>query len=175
MIIIVMGVSGAGKTVVGSNLAKTLGYRFAEGDSFHSAANVEKMRSGTPLTDEDRWPWLHAMAESIDRWRADGENAVLACSALKKVYREILMAGREDVVAVHLEGSHDLIAGRLSDREHEYMPPTLLQSQFDTLEEPDAEENVVDMDIAPEPEKIVANVVSELTARGFLKPSDSPR
>lgn len=175
MVIIVMGVSGAGKTIIGEKLAETLGYRFAEGDSFHSEENVEKMRNGTPLTDEDRWPWLHTMAESIDRWRAAGENAVLACSALRKVYREILMDGREDVVAVHLQGSHDLIAGRLSERQHEYMPPTLLQSQFDTLEEPKADENVIGVDIAPAPDVIVANILKDLTARGFLKSSDSPR
>ena len=175
MVIIVMGVSGAGKTVIGSKLAETLGYQFAEGDSFHSAKNVKKMRSGMPLTDEDRWPWLQAMAESIDRWRATGENAVLACSALKKVYREILMGGRDDVVAVHLRGSHGLIAGRLSDRQHEYMPTTLLQSQFDALEEPGADENVLGVDIALEPEVIVSDIVTALTARGFLRPSDSPR
>jgi len=168
MIVIVMGVSGCGKTVVGRRLAEALGAHYAEGDEFHSPANIEKMRSGTPLTDEDRWPWLDAIAAAIDGWIAEGRDAVIACSALRRVYREILMGGRPAVVAVHLSGSRELIAGRLAERRHEYMPATLLQSQFDTLEPPDeATENVITVDIAPPPETIVETVLARLKERGL--------
>ena len=169
MIIIVMGVSGCGKTVVGSRLAERLGAHYAEGDQFHSPANVEKMRGGIPLTDEDRWPWLNAIAEAIDGWRGDGRDAVVACSALKKVYRDVLKGGRGDVLVVHLKGSKELIAGRLARRRHEYMPAALLQSQFDTLEPPDPRtENVIAVDIAPEPEAIVEAVLAGLRERKLI-------
>jgi gluconokinase len=169
MIVIVMGVSGCGKTVVGSRLAEALGAQYAEGDEFHSRANIEKMRGGIPLTDEDRWPWLNAIADAIDDWRTHGRDAVIACSALKKVYRQILMGGRDDVVAVHLKGSKELIAARLAKRKHEYMPATLLQSQFDTLEAPDDKsENVITVDIDAAPEEIVATVLDRLRERGMI-------
>ncbi|MBL6945113.1 MAG: gluconokinase [Rhodospirillales bacterium] len=163
-----MGVSGSGKSVVGNILAKAISSGYAEGDEFHSEANVEKMRGGTPLNDEDRWPWLEAMAKAIDGWRAEDKIMILACSALKKVYREILMGGRDDVVAVHLKGTKELIASRLSVRSHEYMPQTLLQSQFDTLEEPDDTENVITVSIDATPEAIVKNIVDRLRARGLI-------
>jgi len=169
MIIIVMGVSGCGKSVVGSRLAERLGAHYAEGDEFHSKANIEKMRSGIPLDDGDRWPWLNAIAEAIGDWRTHGRDAVVACSALKKAYRDILGGGRDDVVFVHLEGSMDLIASRMAKRQHEYMPATLLQSQFDTLEPPDEKaENVITVDITPEPETIVEIVLDRLRKRGMI-------
>ncbi len=167
MVIVLMGVSGSGKSVVGNLLSKAIGSGYAEGDEFHSEANIEKMRGGTPLTDEDRWPWLDSMAEAIDGWRAEGKTMILACSALRKVYREILMSGRDDVLAVHLKGSQELIASRLSVRKHEYMPSTLLQSQFKTLEEPDDSENVITVSIDATPEAIVKTIVDRLKARGL--------
>lgn len=169
MIIIVMGVSGCGKSVVGGRLAEILGAPFAEGDQFHSKANVEKMRNGIPLTDEDRWPWLNAIAEAIDDWRTEGRNAVVACSALKKVYRDILRNGHDDVFIVHLKGTQELIAGRMAKRQHEYMPASLLQSQFDTLEPPDeATEKVVTVDITPPPDAIVEAALGGLRAKGWI-------
>ncbi|MCG8511016.1 MAG: gluconokinase [Rhodospirillales bacterium] len=168
MIVIVMGVSGCGKTYVGSKLAKHLGGPFAEGDEFHSPENVAKMRGGTPLTDEDRWPWLHAIAARIDAWREEGQTAVVACSALRKVYRDILMGDREDVVAVHLKGSYKLISDRLAERQHEYMPTSLLKSQFDTLEEPDKTENVITVSIDQTPDEVVAEAIAGLKAKGLM-------
>ena len=169
MIVIVMGVSGCGKSAVGSRLAEKLDAHYAEGDEFHSKANIEKMRNGIPLNDDDRWPWLNAIAEAIDDWRTHGRDAVVACSALKKVYREILRDGHDDVVFVHLKGSMDLIAGRMAKRQHEYMPSSLLQSQFDTLEPPDDRtENSVTVDIAPPPEAIVETVLDRLREKGTI-------
>lgn len=169
MIIIVMGVSGCGKSAVGSRLAERLGAHYAEGDEFHSEANIEKMRNGIPLNDDDRWPWLNAIAEVIDDWRTHGRDAVVACSALKKVYRDILGGGHDDVVFVHLEGSMDLIAARMAKRRHEYMPATLLQSQFDTLEPPDEKtENAIAVDITPPPEAIVETVLDRLREKGMI-------
>ena len=138
-----MGVSGSGKTTVASRLAQRLGWEFAEADTFHSAANVEKMRSGTPLTDADRWPWLDAIAARIDQARKDTKPLVVTCSALRRAYRDRLKRGRDDVRFVFLRGDFDTIAGRMAGRTGHYMPPTLLQSQFDTLEEPHAEENAI--------------------------------
>lgn len=168
MIIIVMGVSGCGKSAVGSRLAELLGAHYAEGDEFHSKANIEKMRNGIPLNDDDRWPWLNAIAEAIDGWRTQGRDAVVACSALKKIYRNILRDGHDDVIFVHLKGSMELIAGRMAKRRHEYMPSSLLQSQFDTLEAPDDRtENSITVDITPPPETIVATVLDRLRERGM--------
>ena len=165
MIIVLMGVCGCGKTVVGEKLAEALGGSFSEGDEFHSDANREKMRGGTPLTDEDRWPWLASIAEAIDGWRADGKSAVVACSALRRVYRDILIGDRDDVHLVHLKGDYDLIHGRLMSRSHEYMPVTLLDSQFATLEEPTAEENPINADIIDSPDVLVEKVAKEVYKR----------
>ena len=168
MFVIVMGVSGCGKSVAGSRLAKVLDAHYAEGDEFHSEANIEKMRGGTPLTDEDRWPWLRSIASAIAGWRADGKNAVIACSALRKVYRDILADGKDDVVFAYLKGSMELISSRLAVRKHEYMPASLLKSQFDTLEEPGETENVIVIDIDKEPEAIVDEIVDRLRAKGMM-------
>jgi gluconokinase len=158
--IVVMGVSGVGKTTVAEVLAKRLDWTFCDGDLFHPLANVEKMRSGTALTDEDRWPWLRAVAAEIDRHRTAHNGFVVACSALKRAYRKILMEGRPDVRLVYLEGDHDLIMGRLAHRQGHYFPATLLDSQFATLEKPDASERaitiVVDKDIGTVVDEIVA-------------------
>lgn len=135
MIILLMGVTGAGKTTVGRALAAQLGWRFADADNYHSAANVAKMHAGIPLTDQDRAPWLQALREAILGWIRARENAVLACSALKASYRDILMAGPE-VKLVYLRADKALIAARVAARRGSYMNPDLVPSQFATLEEP---------------------------------------
>lgn len=156
-----MGVSGSGKTTVARALADRLGWRFAEGDEFHSAANVAKMRAGVALTDEDRWPWLDAIAAWIGHTRAKGEKCVVACSALKRAYRERIAAGRDDVRFVHLAGDYDTIAARLQHRSGHYMPLSLLKSQFDTLEPPLGADTVTVPVDAP-PERIVDHIVDAL-------------
>ncbi|SRR5258708_2457573 len=161
-VIIVMGVSGSGKTTVASQLAHRLHWRFAEADSFHASANVAKMRDGIPLTDEDRRPWLDAIAAWIDAMRAAGEHCVVACSALKRSYRAKLAAGPRDVRFVYLKGDYGLVASRLNGRTGHYMPASLLQSQFDTLEEPDATENAIIVSIERPAEEIVAAIVGRL-------------
>ena len=135
MVILVMGVTGSGKTTVGKALAESLHWQFADADDFHSPANISKMRAGIPLDDADRVPWLAALRMQIDNWLRAGTNAVLACSALKHAYREQLVASSE-VRVVYLRGSRELIAKRLKERHGHYMDPNLLPSQFATLEEP---------------------------------------
>jgi len=130
-----MGVCGCGKTTVGEALAQAIGCRFLDADDFHPPANVEKMASGVPLTDDDRWPWLDRIAEELGQILAEGEHAVLACSALKEAYRQRLKRAG-DVRIVYLEGDEATIAARLAARQHKYMPPMLLPSQFATLEVP---------------------------------------
>ncbi len=138
---VVMGVSGCGKSTVGKLIAEGLNARYAEGDSFHPPQNVEKMRGGQPLDDNDRAPWLAAMAAAIRDWNAKGETVVLACSALKRRYRDMLRSGG-DVRFIHLAGDKALIAARLAARTDHYMPPTLLDSQFATLEPPGDDEAI---------------------------------
>lgn len=159
MILIVMGVSGSGKSTIGALLAEALGATFAEGDRYHPPANVRKMASGTPLADADRWPWLAAIAAAIVGWRADGRDAVVTCSALKEAYRARLADGARDVRFVFLKGSEALIRDRLRHRSGHFMPPTLLASQFAALEEP---REAIAVDIAPSPREIVAVILAEL-------------
>ncbi len=161
-VILVMGVSGCGKTTIGAPLAERLGWRFAEADLFHSPANVAKMRSGTPLDDEDRRPWLADIARWIDAARASGEKSVIACSALKRRYRDLLVRGRDDVRIVYLQGAYDLIAGRMTARPHHYMPVSLLQSQFEALEEPGEDERPIVVPIAQPPGTVVDEIVRRL-------------
>ncbi|MEQ8817830.1 MAG: gluconokinase [Thalassobaculum sp.] len=161
-VVVMMGVSGVGKTTVGRRLAEALGCGYAEGDSYHPAANVEKMRTGTPLEDADRWPWLHAMAADIDRWRAEGKGMVLACSALKRAYRDILIGDRQDVRLVQLTGEEALIRSRIAARKHEYMPASLLISQLATLEPPAADERPIVVDVRGAPETCVAQILGAL-------------
>src|SRR3546814_8523038 len=136
-----MGVSGVGKTTIGRRLADALDYGYAEGDDYHPSANVEKMRSGQPLEDDDRWPWLRAMAADVDRWQAEGKGMVLACSALKQAYRDILIGDRRDVRLVSLTGDEALIRNRIEARQPDSMPPTLLITQLPTLQPPTAAAN----------------------------------
>lgn len=160
--IIVMGVSGSGKTTIAEALAKKLGFSCEDGDSYHPEANVAKMHSGVPLTDEDRWPWLQAIAQAIDRKAEAGTPVVIACSALKRAYREILVHGRSDVRIVYLKGSRDLIAKRLALRTDHFMPTSLLDSQFATIEEPLPAEHIMTVDIAATVDEIVAQIIRQL-------------
>lgn len=160
--LVVMGVSGSGKSTIADRLAARLGWRFEDGDQFHPPANVAKMSAGHPLTDEDRWPWLQAIADEIDRVCAAGEHAVIACSALKRAYRDILVHDRDDVRIVFLDGTQDLIAGRLATRKGHFMPSGLLDSQFATLERPDAAERPLTVSIDASVETIVDDIVKQL-------------
>lgn len=148
MIVVLMGVTGVGKTTVGRLLAERLGCDFLDADDFHPPANVAKMRAGIPLDDADRWPWLARLNEVLAARAAKGEGAVLACSALKASYRERLCADVPDVRLVHLRGDRGLVAGRLAARKGHYMNPALLDSQFATLETP-ADAIAIDVDAAP--------------------------
>ena len=142
-VLVLMGVSGSGKTTVALELRRLLGWPFKEGDDLHPAANVEKMRSGHPLNDHDRQPWLEAVAGWIDERLAAGEPGIITCSNLKRAYRRITVGNRKGVTLVYLQGDKPLIAGRISQRQHRYMPASLLDSQFETLEEPAEDEHAV--------------------------------
>ena len=155
MVIILMGVTGSGKTTVGEQLAADLGWTYRDADDFHPKANVQKMAQSTPLTDEDRWPWLEILALEIGQWLNADQGAILGCSALKQSYRDVLIGGRNRVQIVHLSGSKELIAQRLETRVHRYMPASLLDSQFETLEEP---RDALRVDIAPTPMVIAASI-----------------
>jgi gluconokinase len=162
MVIVLMGVSGSGKTTVGKALAGQLGWTFLDADDFHPAANVEKMRRGTPLTDEDRRPWLAALRERIDAACERGEDVVLACSALKHSYQEYLEKHEPELVRyVHLRGSEELIRRRLAARKGHFMNPKLLHSQFEALERPVAPDDV-EVDITPPPDAIAAEIRRKL-------------
>jgi gluconokinase len=167
--LVVMGVSGSGKTTVADKLSERLGWDFEDGDIFHPASNVAKMSAGQPLTDEDRWPWLRTIADEIDRVGEAGQRIVIACSALKRIYRDILVHGRNDVRIVFLDGTQQLIADRLSQRKGHFMPPGLLASQFKTLEPPERNENPVTVSIDASVDAIVDDIVRQLG----LHPVDS--
>ena len=163
-IIVLMGVSGSGKSTVAALLAAALGCQFQEGDDLHPRANVEKMRGGTALTDADRVPWLRKIAEQIDGWRARGECGVLTCSALKRSYRNIAIGDRRDVVLVYLKGSRDLIGRRMAARHEHFMPIALLDSQFATLEEPTPDEHPITVDVGGQPAEIAHEIVCRIAA-----------
>jgi carbohydrate kinase (thermoresistant glucokinase family) len=169
--LVVMGVTGSGKSTIGAALGQRLGWRYEDGDSFHPKSNVAKMSAGHPLTDEDRWPWLKAIAAEIDRQREAGQRVIIACSALKKAYRDILVHGRDDIRMVFLNGSHDLIADRLSHRAGHFMPPDLLDSQFATLEPPSPEERPITVSIDAPVEVIVDRIVQQLQPDQLSSPS----
>ena len=163
-LLIVMGVSGSGKTTIARLLAERLGYGFAEGDDFHPPANVAKMSRDEPLTDADRAPWLAAIhAYAVERLAA-GERLVVTCSALKRRYRDVLLSGIAGARVVFLHGDRELIAARLAARKGHFFPADLLDSQFTTLEEPAPDENALVVDIGPAPEQIVAEIVRDLDA-----------
>ena len=160
--LVVMGVSGSGKSTIAEKLAQRLRWTYEDGDRFHPASNVAKMSAGHPLTDEDRWPWLQAIADEIDRVCKAGEHAVIACSALKRAYRDVLVHGRTDVRIIYLDGTEPLIAKRLAQRKGHFMPPGLLASQFKTLEPPDTGENPVTVSIDASVDAIVDDIVGQL-------------
>jgi gluconokinase len=165
VIVIVMGVSGSGKTTVSALLAAALGWQFQEGDDLHPAANVAKMSGGTPLTDTDRLPWLQKIAEEIDRWRERGASGVVTCSALKRAYRDIIIGSRPEVQLVYLKGSYELIQSRLAARHEHYMPAALLDSQFAALEEPTSDEHPIVLDVGARPAEIAAEILRQLDER----------
>ena len=160
--IVVMGVAGCGKSTVAALLAQRLGWDFAEADRFHSPANVAKMRAGTALSDEDRWPWLDAMAAHLEAERRAGRHCVLACSALRRAYRERLARGHEDVRFVFLEGDFATIESRMARRTGHYMPASLLASQFATLEPPGTDENALTLPVEATPAELVDGIVARL-------------
>ncbi|HEX3618813.1 MAG TPA: gluconokinase [Candidatus Udaeobacter sp.] len=165
MIVIIFGVSGAGKTTVGKLLAEEVGWHFYEADDFHSRANIDKMRRGIPLTDADRWPWLESLRQLIERSLKAGENAVLACSALKRAYRERLRVS-DEVKFVFLRGDYALIEKQLRRRHGHFMDPDLLRSQFADLEEPKPDEHVITIDLGRTPQEIVEEIKRKLPLAG---------
>jgi gluconokinase len=161
-VLVVMGVSGSGKSTIAAMLAHRLQWVYEDADWLHPKANIEKMHHGEPLTDADRWPWLYAIADWIDATRKAGKHGVVACSALKRAYREILIGDRPDVRLVFLKGDQDLIARRIAARSDHFMPAELLDSQFEALEEPKEDERPITVSIAPHPRDIVENIIGKL-------------
>jgi gluconokinase len=162
MMLIVAGVSGSGKTTVGAMLAGRLGWLFADADDFHPAANIEKMRAGIPLTDDDRWPWLRAIGAWMDERIARNEPAVITCSALKRSYRDVLLGGRPQARMVFLAVDRQVIARRLAARHGHFFPGQLLGTQFDVLEPPQPDEHVLAIVPAAEPADTVASIIAVL-------------
>jgi carbohydrate kinase (thermoresistant glucokinase family) len=164
-VLVIMGVSGSGKTTIASLLAESLRCDLSDADSFHPAANVDKMAAGVPLNDEDRWPWLHAIADWIDAMRRSQRCGIVACSALKRSYRDIIIGARRDVRLVYLKGDAELIRQRMSNRSGHFMPTVLLQSQLDTLEEPGSDENPIVVSIDAEPRTLAEIILEKLQVR----------
>jgi len=161
VIVIIFGVSGVGKTTVGKLLARELGWQFLEADDFHPAANIKKMRSGRPLTDDDRWPWLERLRKQIEQWLSAGENAVLACSALKRAYRDRLRLS-DEIKFVFLCGDYALVEKQVRSRRRHFMNPDLLQSQFDDLQQPQTDEHALTVAVGRTPEEIVEEIEAKL-------------
>lgn len=165
-VLVVMGVSGCGKSTVAGLVAEHLGWELEEGDALHPEANIAKMSSGQPLTDEDRWPWLERVAEWAEARLAVGSGGVITCSALKRSYRQLLGRRGSGIVFVHLVGSRELLAQRLSEREGHFMPPTLLDSQLADLEPLGVDEPHVRVEVGPPAAELARQVVEELRLRG---------
>lgn len=161
--LVIMGVTGSGKTTIGSLLANRTGWEYEDADWFHPPENIAKMKQGQPLTDDDRWPWLHAIARWIKSNHTDNRHGIVACSGLKRAYREILVGDLGDAVRfIYLEGSRALIGERLSMRHNHFMPPSLLDSQFETLEVPEVDENVITISVDAHPRDIVVQILERL-------------
>ncbi len=163
LLLVIMGVSGAGKSTVGTLIAQRLGLSFRDADEFHPPANIAKMSAGLPLTDDDRWPWLDAIGAHLAAHRASG--AVVTCSALKRAYRDRLRGAAPGLRFIHLHGAQALIAERQAARQGHFMPPSLVASQFATLEAPDAEADVVMLDVAAAPETLAEAALAALETR----------
>jgi gluconokinase len=160
-----MGVSGSGKSTIAAGVAAKLGLPMLEGDDLHPAANIAKMSAGTPLTDEDRWPWLRIIASKIEVWRQNGTEGIVTCSSLRRSYRDVLRAGHDDVLFIYLRGSRALLLDRMQHRTRHFMPASLLDTQLATLEEPGAEEAALTIEMGPPPDEVVADVLKALAAR----------
>jgi gluconokinase len=162
LVVVLMGVSGSGKSTTGAALSRQLGWPFRDADTFHPPSNVEKMSKGLPLTDADRAPWLAAIARWIDERLGAGEPGIVSCSALKRAYRRTIIGDRNGVALVYLAGDKALIADRMRARKHHFMPVSLLDNQFATLEEPRDDERPVVVSIAPTPERVAAAIITAL-------------
>ena len=162
--IVVMGVSGAGKSTTGEALARHLGWPFIEGDAFHPAANVEKMHAGIPLNDADRDPWLHALAQELGRFEARGQSSVMGCSSLKRAYRDILRSGAPRVRFLMVHGSREVLVARLAGRQGHFFAPELLDSQLAALEplQPDEDGKIIDMSLSIEDQVVEARRLLDL-------------
>jgi gluconokinase len=167
--VVVMGVSGVGKTTVATGLAKILGWTFAEGDAFHPAVNVEKMAAGHPLTDEDRWQWLRSIGEWMSAEIAAGRSGVVTCSALRRVYRDLLREGRPEVVFCHLTADPDLIGERVGQRTDHYMPASLLPSQLATLEPLEPDEPGAEVSSEGDAAEVVSRALAALGLVGVVR------
>jgi gluconokinase len=165
-VIVLMGVAGSGKSTTAALLRERLGWPYRDADSFHPTANVEKMSRGIPLTDEDRLPWLQAIADWIDDHLQREQNAIVTCSALKRSYRELLVGNRKNVDLVHLVGSKELLESRMAARKEHFMPVGLLDSQFATLEEPGPEERVLTVPVTISPDEVVDKIIDALGLAG---------
>ena len=164
-ILVLMGVSGSGKSTAAQELQRVLGWPFQEGDDLHPQANVEKMRSGQPLNDQDRLPWLHAIAHWIDGQLAAHQPGIITCSNLKRAYRDITVGVRGGVTLVYLKGDEHVIQQRMLNRVHRYMPPSLLGSQFETLEEPGPDENAITVVVHGSAAETVVQILQQLATR----------
>jgi gluconokinase len=162
MIVIVAGVSGSGKSTVGALLAGRLNWRFADADQFHPAANIKKMRARIPLTDDDRWPWLRAIATWMDERITEGESAVITCSALKRAYRDLLLGGRPEAHMVFLAADPEVIARRLATRVGHFFPEQLLRSQLEAMEPPGLDERVIRVVPSDDPADTVTSIIAVL-------------
>ncbi len=171
-ILVLMGVSGAGKTTIAEELEARLGWMFKEGDALHPEANVAKMHAGIPLTDADRQPWLESVAAWIDAQRASRQPGIITCSALKRAYRRIVVGDRPEVRLVYLRGSQEVMAGHLARRSGHFMPAGLLQSQIDTLEEPGPDEDPLTVDVGTSPAEVAAQIIRRLSQERE-KPKDA--
>jgi ribose 5-phosphate isomerase A len=169
-ILVVMGISGSGKSTIAEALASRLGWPFEEGDALHPESNVAKMHAGIPLSDEDRQPWLARVAAWIDAQRAKRRPGIITCSALKRAYRQIVIGDRPEVRLVYLRGGRDVVAAHLSGRHGHFMPADLLQSQIDTLEEPDPSEDPLTVDVGPPPDQVADDVIRQLCATATVDP-----
>ncbi|MFZ4532318.1 MAG: gluconokinase [Alsobacter sp.] len=162
IVLVLMGVAGCGKTTTAARLSHRLGWEFRDADAFHPPGNIAKMSAGVPLTDDDRWPWLAAIAEWIDGRLAAGESAIVTCSALRRAYRDVLAGSRARVRIVHLAGSQALIGARMAARRNHFMPPSLLDSQFAALEPPAPDENVVEVPVSLTPTEVADRIIALL-------------